>query len=337
MKIVFVNRLERWNGGGEPERCQVYIAEDQGCWTTGCSPEPVNPDEEAGGDVWYEGLSWEELLATFRHGVARIMREGFRPVIDGMLEDLPFWERRPSLQTLLRCYAESLPEPEALGELKAWRKAKAVEERKSAYFIATNRELHMLAVYVPHTPEELMQIPGFGKWKAQKYGEELLQILRKMGREHRFPLDWVAERVDPAMLADWLIAQREQKYAKLREAIAAKHRLLALIREGKTLREMESQLQCSPRELAERVEKLDMEGYDVLPLVERELSSLPEEELKRVEEAFAELGDRYLKPLYDRVYGSAEASEDPVIQYSRLRLARIRFRRRQAGRAADAS
>ena len=334
MKIVFLNRLERWSGAGEPERCQVYIGEDQGVWTAGCSPEPATPDDAVSGDIWYEGLSWEELLASFRHGVATVMRRGFRPVIDGMLEDLPFWERRPSLQTLIRCYAESRPEPEATEELKAWRRAKAAEEKRSAYFIATNRELHLLAVYVPHTPEELLQIPGFGKWKAEKYGNELLEILRKRGREHRFPLEWVAERVDPDMLADWLIAQREQKYSRIREAIAAKHRLLALIREGKTLKELESQLQCSPRELAERLEKLDEEGYDVLPLVERELSSLSEEELRRFEEAFAELGDRYLKPLYERIYGSGESVEDPVIQYSRLRLARIRFRRRQAAGAS---
>lgn len=334
MQLVFINRLERWRGG-HPEQCHVYIGEDQGVWTAGWRPFPEEHPPETG-EIWYEGLSWEELLASFRHGVARIMRDGFRPLVDGMLEDVPFWERKPPLQTLLRCYAEMQPAPQEISLLKAWRRDKAAAEKRAAYLVATNRELHMLAVYAPHTPEELQQIPGFGRWKTEKYGAELLELLRKIPRKHEFPLDWVAGRVDREVLATWLILQKERKYAGQLETIAAKQKLLALIREGRTLFELEKELQCSHRELVERIEQLDEEGYDVLPLVERELANLPADELERVEQAFAELGDRYLKPLHERVYGLPSPAGEAANHYHKLRLARIRYRRRiaVAGEAA---
>ncbi len=332
MQIVFINRLERWRGG-PPEQRHVYIGEDQGVWTAGWRPQSEDQPPETG-EIWYEGLSWEELLASFRHGVARIMREGFRPMIDGMLEDVPFWERKPPLQTLVRCYAEAQPAPQELSLLRAWRRDKAAEEKRAAYLIATNRELHMLAVYAPHTPEELRQIPGFGKWKTEKYGGELLELLRKIPRQHGFPLDWVAARVNRDMLAEWLILQKERKYAGQLEAIAARQKLLALIREGRTLFELEKELQCSHRELVERIEQLDEEGYDVLPFVERELAALPAGELERVEEAFAALGDRFLKPLHERVYGLPSPAGEAANHYSKLRLARIRYRRRKAAGAS---
>lgn len=255
-------------------------------------------------------------------------------MIDGMLEDIPFWERKPPLQTLVRCYAEMQPAPQEISLLRAWRRDKAAEEKRAAYLVATNRELHMLAVYAPHTPEELQQIPGFGKWKTEKYSGELLELLRKIPRQHGFPLDWVAARVDREMLADWLILQKERKYAGQLEAIAAKQKLLALIREGRTLFELEKELQCPHRELVERIEQLDEEGYDVLPLVERELANLPAAELERVEEAFAELGDRFLKPLHERVYGLPSPAGEAANHYNKLRLARIRYRRRTAIAAA---
>lgn len=329
VQIVFLNRLDRAEGHGET-RGQVFIGEFQGTWTAGW--RNVDDQPEAEDVIWYEGVSWEELLAAFRHGVAVKMREGYRPLIDGML-DAPEWERQPSLPLLLQCYAEQQAEnAELTAALRQWRRAKTTEEKRSAYMVATNRELNMLAVYVPKSPAELAQIPGFGKLKTEKYGPDLLAILRDVPRQHTFPLDWVGKSISPDQFADWMFRLKEEKHGRALSSVRDKRTLLAAIREGKSLADMEQQLQCDRRRLLERIERLDEEGYDVLPIVERELTEVAPDEWTHASQAMVELGDRYLKPLLRKVYGEgAGGQQDVERQYEKLRMMRIRFRReRQA-------
>lgn len=326
MEIVFLNRFERLEGTADAVRGQVYIGEDQGVWSAGWH----SPDDQGGmtRDIWYEGMSWEELLAAFRFGVARKMREGFRPLLDGMLEDEPFWERRPPLPTMLQCYADQFEVEEALEPLRAWRRAKTAEERRAAYMIATNRELQLLAVFAPRTPEELRQIPGFGRTKVEKYGAELIGLLGDLPRDHDFPLDWVATAVSDETLADWTFRQKEEKYGKSLSAAQERKKLLAAIRQGMTIGELEKELGIARRLLVERIDRLDEEGYDVLPVVEQELSGIDQEEASRAEAAMGELGDRYLKPLYQRLYADeAGGGQEAERRYEKLRMLRIRFRR----------
>jgi hypothetical protein len=326
MQVVFLNQFERLDGNGE-ERAQVVIGEEQGIWSAGWrSQEPAASTLD---DVWYEGMSWEELLAAFRHGVAGKMRQGFRPLLDGMLEETPFWERRPSLPLLLQCYADMQDAEQLMNGLRIWRRAKAAEEKRSAYLIATNRELQMLAVYIPHTMEELGQIPGFGKIKTERYGNDLLEMLKDVERTHSFPLEgWVSQAVNEDQLCSWMFQQKEEKYGKALSSVQEKRSLLSGIREGRTLGELEDELNCPRRKLLERIERLDQEGYDVLPVVDKELSHLTAEESVEIESALNELGDRYLKPLLRKVYGDVTSSEQEVErQYEKLRMMRIRFRR----------
>lgn len=326
MQVVFLNQFERLDGHGE-ERAQVVIGEEQGIWSAGW--RSIGPGDSALDDVWYEGMSWEELLAAFRHGVARQMKQGFRPLLDGMLDETPFWERRPALPLLLQCYADMQDVEEVANRLRIWRRAKAAEEKRSAYLIATNRELQMLAVYVPHSMEELGQIPGFGKVKIERYGNDLLEMLKDVERTHTYPLDaWVPKTVSEDQLCTWMFQLKEEKYGKALSSVQEKRSLLSGIREGRTLGELEGRLNCPRRKLLERIEKLDQEGYDVLPVVDKELSEITPEESAQIESALSELGDRYLKPLLRKVYGDVTSSEQEVErQYEKLRMMRIRFRR----------
>ncbi len=328
MNIVFLNQFERVAmQDGQEDRAHVFIGEQQGVWNAGWrSAEATETAEE---DVWYEGMSWEELLAAFRHGVAGKMRQGFRPLIDGMLEDTPFWERRPALPQLLQCYADMQEAGETVDKLRLWRRSKASAEKKSAYLIATNRELQMLAVYLPRTVEELLEIPGFGKAKADKYGGELIDVLKDVERKHQYPLSgWVPEAVSAEQLSVWLFSQKEEKHGKALTAVREKRALLFGIRDGRTLEQLEAELNCPRRTLVERIERLDEEGYDVLTVVNQELSGLTDEEVKQIDSALGELGDKYLKPLLRKVYGDVRTNEQETErQYVKLRMARIRFRR----------
>jgi hypothetical protein len=84
MQLVFLNTLEKQSDEGRVVAAQVSIGESQGTWS-------VVWTEPGGGsvrtDIWYEGSSWEEMISTFRHGVAVKLGEGYEPVLDGMLDD----------------------------------------------------------------------------------------------------------------------------------------------------------------------------------------------------------------------------------------------------------
>ena len=61
--------------------------------------------------------------------------------------------------------------------LKLWRIEKAREKSLPVYLIATNKELQSIAKYKPGKKEELLDIKGFGKYKIENYGEEIIDIL----------------------------------------------------------------------------------------------------------------------------------------------------------------
>ena len=64
-----------------------------------------------------------------------------------------------------------------LDSLKLWRSEKAKEKSLPVYLIATNKELFSIAKYKPIKKEELLDIKGFGKYKIENYGEEIIEIL----------------------------------------------------------------------------------------------------------------------------------------------------------------
>ncbi len=64
-----------------------------------------------------------------------------------------------------------------LDSLKLWRSEKAREKKIPVYLVATNKELLSIAKYRPAKKEELVDIKGFGKYKIENYGSEILEIL----------------------------------------------------------------------------------------------------------------------------------------------------------------
>ena len=63
------------------------------------------------------------------------------------------------------------------GYLNQWRAEKADAMKLKKFMICHNSELIDLAMYKPSNLDELQQIKGFGKLKAEKFGEDILSIL----------------------------------------------------------------------------------------------------------------------------------------------------------------
>lgn len=76
--------------------------------------------------------------------------------------------------------AEALDEPQRLlfQRLREWRREKAEQQGIPVFLIAKNRELLALVHQTPKTVEALRDIHGFGKKKIDRYGQDILDLIR---------------------------------------------------------------------------------------------------------------------------------------------------------------
>lgn len=333
MQIVFLNTFEKPAAGGRIEVAQLSICESNGLWT-------VLWLEEGGEDGkkeplhWYEGTSWEELLNAFRYGVAKMMGAGYSPILDGMLDSGR--TSGGSFPSMLQCYGELNANEALFQSLREWRRKTASAERRSAYLVATNRMLWMISAFVPQSLDELRQIPGWGKSKQESYGEAIMGLTAGVERTTSFPLDWVEDRIDSEQYTAWLYKQKENKYKGMMDRQQEKRRMLEVLQQSGGLDQLQAELKLSRRELLLRIELLEQEGYDMDAFIQRELDAVPESEQEQIMQAMASIGDRYLKPVLQHVYGESAAAQPgkPVeTLYERLRLMRMHFRKQNQNKA----
>ncbi|WNR43567.1 HRDC domain-containing protein [Paenibacillus roseipurpureus] len=327
MNIVFLNTLERHVGDrGTSQSAQVSIAEEQGIWSVHwAAPDEQGQQQQ---DIWYQGISWDEMLYAFRLGLREKVRSGFSPLVHTDLEPAHGLTGKAKMTQMLTYYCEENPNEEMYESLRTWRREQAVREKKAPYILATNRVLRMISVFLPQSKEELLQIPGFGEQKTALYADDILKLIGECIRTNGFPLDWVASYVDPMKFDGWLLAQKEQKLRMELDREVSKRKLLEIVAGGGSLADLQAQLTMPRRELLLWVEELDREGYDMDPLVEAELTAIPEEEQIKAWNSYESEGDRYLKPVLKSLTGTEELKGKELDRaYEWLRLLRLRFRR----------
>lgn len=71
-----------------------------------------------------------------------------------------------------------IDEAELYKALKAFRLNKSREENLKPYFIFNDNQLNDLIAKMPRTKEELLGVSGLGAVKVEKYGDEILEILK---------------------------------------------------------------------------------------------------------------------------------------------------------------
>ncbi len=74
---------------------------------------------------------------------------------------------------------ENIEETEIYKELRAYRRDKSREEKIKAYIIYNNKQLEELIFKMPITKDELKTVSGFGNVKASKYGDDIINIIKK--------------------------------------------------------------------------------------------------------------------------------------------------------------
>jgi len=81
-------------------------------------------------------------------------------------------------------HLDDSPHPVLLSQLKKLRDQICEEQRKPIYMVAASSTLHELAMYLPQTSEELMQINGFGDQKVKQFGDAFLAIIKQYCSQH---------------------------------------------------------------------------------------------------------------------------------------------------------
>lgn len=165
--------------------------------------------------------------------------------------------------------------------LKSWRLEKAHELNVPAFYIFSNKVLDNIAAYLPHTQEELLEVPGIGPAKAEGYGAAILKIVqencdgasavrsRKANEQETAALDKFRQSTPEAAFS---IPQTKQK-SKAADAETPKlpsHQIsFDMFRSGKTVEEIAAERGMSPStietHLCKYVESGDIDVRRIVP------------------------------------------------------------------------
>ncbi len=120
-------------------------------------------------------------VAVENHGEL-VATEAARPVLRG---EEPVMLRQEAVQAPARRAPASEP---AVGSgdpcfeaLRSWRRGAAQAQSVPAYVVADDRTLAGIAARRPTTIDALYEVPGMGRSRVERYGAEILRVLRECG------------------------------------------------------------------------------------------------------------------------------------------------------------
>lgn len=90
------------------------------------------------------------------------------------------YEPEPPVSTQQKQVILSEKEEFVFEKLKQWRNQKAVELGVKHFLICYNSELINIAIKNPSTINELKKIKGFGNVKSERYGNEIIAVLKEI-------------------------------------------------------------------------------------------------------------------------------------------------------------
>ena len=109
-----------------------------------------------------------QAVASFEAGSSEVIQED--PIL---VKEMQQARRRAELIKL----EKEVDNPKLVTALRKWRRAKAQLQNVPAFYVLANKTLLMIALAAPSTMEELLSVKGFGPVLAEKYGQELLDLI----------------------------------------------------------------------------------------------------------------------------------------------------------------
>lgn len=167
--------------------------------------------------------------------------------------------------------------PQLYKALQEWRRQKSGELGLPAYTILQQKALICMANSMPETIERLIDIPYFGKRGGEKFGEEILAIIRHFIEEHGHELDERPTPISRTELEKQLKAEAKAEREKNKPPkVDTKEQTYLLYKEGKSIDEI-----AALRGLARTTIEIHLAHYVAkgeLPLSD----FIPEEKVRRI-------------------------------------------------------
>jgi len=113
--------------------------------------------------------------------------------------------------------------------LKRWRDMMCEETGMPIYMIANQNALKEIATYLPFSKKDLMKLSGFGKAKAEKYGDDILDVVKDYCERNNLNSNMSEKEENP---------KKERKENPREEKIASNIISFNLFKEGKSIEEI---------------------------------------------------------------------------------------------------
>ena len=145
--------------------------------------------------------------AEFRqiHGIGPVKTERYADIFLKIIKDYCEKQGHPPAISVAKGQQYADPSeyaPRLYELLKDERNRIAAEEKVDAFQVFWDRTLKQMAIYLPQTEEEFLEIDRIGPWKTERYANRFLPIIREFCRENGISYD----RVEPSLqeLLEWL-------------------------------------------------------------------------------------------------------------------------------------
>jgi superfamily II DNA helicase RecQ len=109
-------------------------------------------------------------------------------------EGKPYWSVYVEYESILTTDEKPPPklcltndQTSLLNQLRKWRKVRADKDGVPVFIVATNAHLEKVVVKQPTSLEVLKQIDGFGKKKMEKYGSDILGLVKAFNQSDEYP------------------------------------------------------------------------------------------------------------------------------------------------------
>ena len=77
--------------------------------------------------------------------------------------------------------SDSAEAEDLFNRLREWRRARAIQDAVPPYVVAHDAQLRLLAEHRPHDDTTLLDVPGFGPTKVERYGSEIVAVIAGAG------------------------------------------------------------------------------------------------------------------------------------------------------------
>mgnify|MGYP001042640031 CR=1 FL=1 len=193
----------------------------------------------------------------------------------------------------LSCYASGkkqsfsdVPNAELFDTLKRWRDAVVEQSGLPIYMVANQNALKEIATYLPLTKKDLMKLNGFGRAKAEKYGDDILEAVMDYCSKNNLESNMAAKETNP---------KREKKERPLEERTPTNMTSFNLFKEGKSINEIAKERNMAVGTIEGHLASFVANGeIDINKMVSKEKQSL-------IKEAMNIYGHESFKTLKDNL------------------------------------